>query len=514
MRATMIDNPFTTGSGRLGAWTGWLLTCLGTSFVVLLAVHGGSFWIDEFCTADFASQPTLRAWRHEMRTTPFAEAQMPFYLFFMWCWEKVCGSGELSLRLAAAPWLVSGVVAYGCAVRRLWRTSAPIVLIVITSPFIWYYLNEARLYTMQLGAASMVFAALIALSSIAGDDSAEHRWLLIGAFGVLLLSAISIIGMIWAAAALVVVLALFPWVEIKKWGRQRRILWCALAVLLFLLGLYYLGTVLRGARATNVGTTNWQTIMFIFYEQLGFSGLGPGRLELREQGMRALKPFLLLLISFAALLAAVYGVGLRTLCRAGGAGRFWRVVASLGIPTAFLLVTGLISHFRVLGRHFAPLLTVLLFVAASGVRVLWKRGGGWRFVVVSFLGLSAISCLQIRFAARHAKDDYRGAAHFAGQALLRGEKVWWNADPGGPKYYGLPIGNGAGTEGTIVVVNNLAAGELPGGTPPEWILVSKTDTYDQRGTVQRYLNNGGYHAATNLAAFVIWQRNSGEVPAH
>lgn len=508
----MTGNPSTTGNGRLGEMPGWFLTCILISVVVLLAVHGGSLWIDEFGTAAFASQPTLSAWWREMRTTPFAEAQMPFYLLYVWCWEKLFGPGELSLRLAAAPWLVAGVVAYGGAVQKLWRTSLPIVLMVITSPFIWYYLNEARLYAMQMGAASMVLAALIALVSVAGTESEERRWLFVGAFGLILLSVISIIGMIWAAAALLAVLTLFPSTKIKKWGRQQRTLWWVLAVLLLLLGLYYLGTVLRGARATNVGTTNWQTIVFIFYEQLGFSGIGPGRLELREQGMGALRPFLPPLIVFAVLLATIYGVGFMALWRDGGAGRFWRVVAGLGIPTSFLLGTGFISHFRVLGRHFTPLLPVLLFVAAAGVHVLWKRGVGWRFVVVIFLGLSAGSCLQIRFAARHAKDDYRAAAFLAGQALRRGETVWWNADAAGPKYYGLPTGNEPSAAGAVVVVNNLSLDELPSGKSPEWVLVSKTDTYDQRGAVQRYLANGGYRATTNLAAFVIW-RNAGRVPA-
>ena len=121
--------------------------------------------------------------------------------------------------------------------------------------------------------------------------------------------------------------------------------------------------------------------------------------------MKALPAFLPLLLGFAALVAAVYIAGLMRLWRAGGASRFWRIVACLALPTTFLLVTGLVSHFRVLGRHLAPLLPVLLFVGATGVRALWKQGSGGRIVVGLFLGFSIVSCLQIRLAARHGLPE-------------------------------------------------------------------------------------------------------------
>src|SRR4051812_33810041 len=66
--------------------------------VCCLAVSGQSFWIDEAAAVTKAIQPTLAGWWHEMATEWGSDKQMPLYMFVLWPWEKIFGSGEWWLR--------------------------------------------------------------------------------------------------------------------------------------------------------------------------------------------------------------------------------------------------------------------------------------------------------------------------------------------------------------------------------------------------------------------------------
>src|SRR6185295_15583577 len=81
----------------------------------------------------------------------------------------------------------------------------------------------------------------------------------------------------------------------------------------------------------------------------------------------------------------------------------------------------------------------LLFWLACGLRELWTRGNRARAVVILFIGLNLGSAVSLRFAQRHAKDDYRTAAAIARDTLNRGERVWWCADEGAGLYYRVPF---------------------------------------------------------------------------
>src|SRR5262249_51024860 len=111
----------------------------------------------------------------------------------------------------------------------------------------------------------------------------------------------------------------------------------------------------------------------------------------------------------------------------------------IGGATLLLLGIGWMKHFRVLGRPFTPVVRACLWVLAEGVCALWRSGKVvQRLLVVLFLILSTASCLSLRLASRHDKDDYRGAAAIARDALQAGQTVWWNADLRGGRIYNVP----------------------------------------------------------------------------
>jgi hypothetical protein len=179
---------------------------------------------------------------------------------------------------------------------------------------------------------------------------------------------------------------------------------------------------------------------------------------------------------------------------------------ALAGPVVFLLAIGVLRHFRVLGRHFTPLLAVLLILLALGVVLFWRKGATGRVAVVGFLMLGLLSSLGVRWAPRHRKDDYRSAAAFSRAALARGQRVWWNAAPQGAAYYGLPLTTNAHEASAALAVFGQTFEELDAAPPPAFILVTRPDIYDQRHGVAALLGRGGHELRTNFPGFSVWER--------
>ena len=77
--------------------------------VCLLALSKRSLWIDEAATAVQAMQPDLARWWQLLVEEKTAHLQMPFYMLYIWGYEKAFGSSEWALRLANAPWFIASV---------------------------------------------------------------------------------------------------------------------------------------------------------------------------------------------------------------------------------------------------------------------------------------------------------------------------------------------------------------------------------------------------------------------
>ncbi|MBP9901097.1 MAG: hypothetical protein KBH45_06530 [Verrucomicrobia bacterium] len=484
-------------------WSGLFLLA-----IVLAATTNGSFWIDECVTADVARHPSLMgAWR-AMVQLKFAEVQLPFYIGYIWAFEKLFGHSELALRLAALPFFVGGMTLLAGAFARRTGRVWPLLVAVGLSPFAWYYLNEARLYAMQMGVTAMIVAALIQLNlPPAAPERTESRWLTLYLLGVILLSGISMLGQMWAGAALLAVFVVVPKTRWATWWDRHRGKLLLTAGALLLLGGYYLWSLTIGARATAVGATNLQTILFIFYEQLGCVGPGPGRIELRAAGVAALKPFAVGLGTYATVVGLVLVAGLVALWQNGSRRLTLGALACLALPAGLILLAGVATHFRVLGRHFAPLAVILFVILGLGLLHLWQRRGCvGRGLATGFVVVTLASCLLIRFAPRHAKDDCRQAAQLAKAALAQNEIVWWNAGDMAATYYDVPIANsGSNQTGVLVVFDPQPAFAIK-QPKPGTVITSKPDIYDSQGVLAGYLKENGYQPITNLMAFTLWKR--------
>ena len=508
---------------------GWLWTL---SFLVLLAaavaaISHQSFWIDEAYNGWKSSQPTLAGWWREMVKWDGSDLQMPFYMVDAWGWEKIFGHSEWWLRAANLPWLILGVLAIP-------RRQAALLVAIAVSPFAWYYLDEARPYAMQMGATLLMVGALWHLAenqpepesrstgvrpSSAGTEgrraevpfhnsASQAVWAWCFCAGLLVLAGSSLLGVIWGAAALGAALAVLGWRRVLMLSGRHRAAVVVTGLVLLALAPYYLWTLKHGARAAAIrgGIGN---AVFAAYEVAGLSGLGPGRLEIRAAGGAGVfAKYALPLAAHAAmtglmLLAGCWYAIERT------PRRLWLGLAvAVGGAAGLLLAAGFATQFRVLGRHFAPLAICVLLLLATGVRAWWTKGAAGRLVALAFLLLCAASAGSLRWAPRHAKDDYRDAARIAQTGIRAGEHVWWCADEIGGRFYGLslPASLNVDEPAKASLLLNPSAADLIGKPPPDLLVLSKVDLYDNTGALRDYLKQKGYEQWRVLPAFTFWRK--------
>lgn len=474
-----------------GARSLYYLALLVTALAFCLAISGQSFWLDEGHTAWRVSAPDVAGLVRQMLIDTGSDAQMPLFLGALWAWEKLVGNGEIALRAFNLIWILPGIVLF--ADGRIERLA-----VAATSAFLWFYIDEARPYMMQIGASLAVFG-LIARMAGAGIPGARplgvHApWLL--AIALIVLSGSSMLGEIWALAALATLIWIRP--GALPW---RVLFWPLLlvAAVLVPLSLYYLWTVIGGVGGTKVGSTDLRNLFVIVYEFLGFAGLGPGRTELRAEGTRALLPHLVPLALHAALVVTVLAAGchriLRQLPPRVLIGAALAVLGAAGV----ILLAGYLLHWRVLGRHLAPGIAVVLALLSTGVLALWQRRLG-RLIVLAFLVSALCSSLSLRFAPRHAKDDYRAAAALAREDLSRGARVWWSADPTAGQFYGLRIATGCDGARYVTEPPPEAAA---GRDLPALVIASKPDIYDPEGKLAEFLAQAGYRVVGQYPAFQL-----------
>ena len=98
---------------------------VGLLAMCAVAISGRSLWIDEAATAVQAMQPDLGSWWQLLVQEKTAHLQMPFYMLYIWGYEKAFGSSEWALRLANAPWFIASFFAVKtCASSgRFWTWS-------------------------------------------------------------------------------------------------------------------------------------------------------------------------------------------------------------------------------------------------------------------------------------------------------------------------------------------------------------------------------------------------------
>ncbi|MFZ4778534.1 MAG: hypothetical protein ACOYM3_24450 [Terrimicrobiaceae bacterium] len=394
-----------------------------------------------------------------------------------------------------------------------------IALAAMVSPFLWSYLDEARPYVMQFCGATLMTVAIwnvtfFPRSSLLPSDICAF------CIGAVILCGSSLLGAIPAFFfGLLMLLSLDrnkQLIDLLK-SKSAWVVIATASLIMAGLGAYYAWTLSLGAKASSVGQTSLATILFGIYELSGFSGFGPGRLELREVGPRALGGYLgFLVIGSLPYLLVLAWLVLRPAMSPKGV-KLSAIAITVCLLATFLAVVavGFLGNFRVIGRHFTPLVPFLFILLG----LLWARmwaSMAWRWAVGFSLLIFVGGSLTQRLDARFAKDDYLSASSVARAALADGQVVWWAADPAASNYYGVfpSVGTSSPTDlrnsppatSPVFFANNRDGGYLAGLPKADVVVLSKTDIYDATGALRDWMKGNRFTVTKTFPAFTIWER--------
>jgi len=144
----------------------WIVAC--SALIVTLAPSFQSFWIDEGTMAlisrstDFYKQILLG----HMNAS---ETMMPFATTYFWVLEKFVGDSEWALRLGNLPWLWFGIACMALIGKRTGWDWLPLLFAV--HPVVWFYADEVRPYSIQLGAGCWMALGFVQLLQTRGKES-------------------------------------------------------------------------------------------------------------------------------------------------------------------------------------------------------------------------------------------------------------------------------------------------------------------------------------------------------
>lgn len=504
----------------------WLLPPL----VMAFAVTRQSLWIDEGFTVWFASHDSFRSFLHSLIGRPGApgDSLMLFFATYMWGWIKVFGHSEPALRAANLPFFLVMTGSAAWASRRLLNNSQLWVLFCL-SPFVWFYLNEARPYAALLAFSTVSLVALMAYLLHPERYATWGPWCC-------LIALFLACGSHVMAAILIPSLAVIAWDTIRGDSRLRSAFgrdWrqpalCCLPAFVLLGGFFaWASSYGLGQIAGKPGALN---LLVVTYEFLGFQGLGPPRNALRtgvETSLfRGYWPWLVLgLVAAGAVALALYRTRRPAMAR------------SLCLGLAAGLTTGMaicwLANFSFWGRHLAVLFPPVLLTTVVWLADASPARPRPRTVAVGTLLLAlawGVSDARLVLVPAYQKDDYRDAASIAmQQADATGAQILWAADPHAARYYGVDVrkaahatnedeyeAEDAGAQEINLPIRAAAtdvrdwtlaeiAGYLAEHAEPAVLVLSKADLVDRRQGWQTVIRQQQPQLITQLNSFRIYQ---------
>lgn len=489
---------------------------VASAAVAGFAISNQSYWIDEGTSLIVAMAPNpAEAWRYA-QAVGGSTIQMPLYNIYLYAWHKTIGGGEWSMRASNIPLFLFAQLAFLVLLRARPRLALTTAGLSLVCPTLWMYLDETRPYIMQFAAACWPTAALL---RAARPDAFPGEWktpeVLVLALGIVVLAGSSLLGAQWGAAFVLTLLWLWktPRIEGNK-PRVGTVLLSAIALPLLALAAFYAFTFERAGGGYFRPGTGLVSLPYVVYEFLGFSGFGPGRLELRTAPGAALRAHFAALLPLAAV-AGVLGVFALQWLRSHRIDR--RVPAAFAaavvLPSIIALAGMFFSDYRPLPRHFMPVLpSVLLAIAALLPAALAQRHILFRAAAVLLPLLWLGSSLNLRWREAHAKDDYRTAAAIAAAALRENKEVWWAADAAAAFIYLTPVAL-ENVPGRAWAMQAPQWDDIRFKFPPRVIVMSKPDIYDPAGAVARYAAENHFVPALKLHAFTVLTRENDPLPA-
>ena len=380
-----------------------------------------SLWLDESLTITPAM--TATSIPDLVRRVRAMDTQPPASHFVLYAIRDHVPRSEFFYRLPSFVAVELGIAIFYLVVRRLWGPKAALIAAASSqlSPFLCFYAAEARNYSLWF--LLITTSILIALHWIDAVRSGAGRSAWAWAIALVLTNALGLwthlfhIFVLMAEGAVLLVLV----ITIEPRGRraQALVMLVAAHILTILLFAPWLLVVLREAHAGTAGVS-WtrpfgagSLAYYLFAAHFGTS-LGPDLHALHVQRLSDLVAAHPLSLGLAAVAVAVtittYGVLVRDAAR--NRARRWELLPLVVWPLCSLagpIAYGWLRGFPLHPRHLMMAWLLLPIVVSLGL-VRYQR---LRPLLVASLLLQVVGLGNLLFVGRYAKDDERGAVHFA-----------------------------------------------------------------------------------------------------
>jgi 4-amino-4-deoxy-L-arabinose transferase-like glycosyltransferase len=387
----------------------------------LFRIGSQSLWVDEAFSWHGAG--VLEPWGPARY---LAEVHGPLYGILLHGWSRIVGDSEWALRLPSA-FLGVALVAAIARLAARWlgeETALPAAWLAAGSPFLIWYGQEARNYTLL-----MLCACLASLALLHQREAVTRRALAgyIAAAWAGLLSnlSFSMLGPVharwwlatpgrpWRRLARAAGVGALLLVLISPWAGPVRRVW-DLRRLEPVRGVEAGETPLRGAGAFHAAAIPFAAVSF----SVGYT-LGPSLRELRASpGLATVRPYALPLAAAGLVFGTLTALGAGALHRRGRLGEavLW-IVVPVGLLTYFAVHNFKVFH----PRYLAVTVPGFLALLAAALADLTPRRRRLAGLAVAMLW--TVSLAHHYFDPRYRKEDMRGAGRLLAARAVVGEKI-------------------------------------------------------------------------------------------
>lgn len=380
--------------------------------IIPISTH--SLWGDEaWSITEYALEPTFKSLLTHLFQTVGGDSQFPGYNVYLWIWVHIFGSSEFSVRVANLPLFYLSILYTAFYLPRPKSFNIGLLLLISLSPIIWYYLNESR-YIIVVFSCSLISLTSVILYF---EGAAKHRNLAIFAlFSSIILGIFFIMLYFFYLIPLFIIVLFYikrQDTTLKSLIKDWRVAILISSVFIIVLGAYYYYTLKNGSGGMRL-SPNIKNILFVFYDFLGFGGIGPPRNVLRANPtISDYSSYFIPLISAILFYIIILIILLRNFTKIKDKlPLFGFLGLIIGFSVFFLFAK--VFDFKFLSRHLIFFLVPFLFSIYSllyDILFFWSRKLVFSFIAVIFI-IFLYSDMNIRFNPDYQKENYKKAVAF------------------------------------------------------------------------------------------------------